>query len=142
MRWLLDTNAWIHVLKPGGRVIAERLAACLDRDVALCSVVKAELWFGAHRYTNRIDRLARLTELFARHISLPFDDAAAEQYGGLRHQLASTGAIIGPNDLMIAAICLTHDVTLVTSNVSEFSRVPGLKLDNWHVPEQETQRRE
>ena len=63
--------------------------------------------------------------------SLPFDDAAAEAYGRLRAELARRGMPIGPNDLMIAAIALAYGFTLVTHNTSEFSRVPGLRLEDW-----------
>jgi tRNA(fMet)-specific endonuclease VapC len=62
---------------------------------------------------------------------LPFDDAAAEAYGRLRAELARRGTPIGPNDLMIAAIALAHDLTLVTHNTAEFSRVSGLRLEDW-----------
>jgi tRNA(fMet)-specific endonuclease VapC len=134
MRWLLDTNTWIAFLKPGGRSVLERLETCADGDVVLCSVVKAELWHGAYKYTNREVRLARLDELFARHVSLPFDDAAARHYASIRHHLEVIGAVIGPNDLKIAAICLAHGLRLVTANAREFSRVAGLETDDWLQP--------
>jgi tRNA(fMet)-specific endonuclease VapC len=134
MRWLLDTNSWIAFLKPGGRTVAERLERCDEGEVALCSVVKAELWHGAYKYANREERLARLDELFARHVSLPFDDAAARHYAEIRHELEVIGSVIGPNDLKIAAICRAHGLKLVTSNTSEFSRVPGLEVEDWLRP--------
>ena len=134
MRWLLDTNTWITFLKPGGRTVAERLERCDEGDVALCSVVKAELWHGAYKYANRDERLARLDELFARHVSLPLDDAAARHYADMRHHLEVIGCVIGPNDLKIAAICRGHSLKLVTSNTSEFSRVPGLEIEDWLRP--------
>lgn len=64
--------------------------------------------------------------------SLPFDDAAAERYATLRHELELARQIIGPNDLLIAAICLANDAVLVTSNTAEFSRVPGLRIEDWN----------
>jgi tRNA(fMet)-specific endonuclease VapC len=69
-----------------------------------------------------------------KYLSLPFDDAAAEEYGKVRSHLASLGTLIGPNDLMIAAIALVHGLTVVTDNTSEFQRVPGLNLENWRIP--------
>jgi tRNA(fMet)-specific endonuclease VapC len=94
-------------------------------------VVKAELWHGAEKYSLREVRLARLAEVFGRYRSLPFDDAAARHYALIRHELESRGLLIGPSDLKIAAICLTHGLTLVSSNTEEFNRVPGLKVENW-----------
>ena len=67
-------------------------------------------------------------------ISLPFDDAAAEHYAQIRANLTSTGELIGPNDLIIAAIALTHNLTLVTHNTAEFSRVKTLQLEDWELP--------
>jgi tRNA(fMet)-specific endonuclease VapC len=65
--------------------------------------------------------------------SLPFDDAAAETYGRILAYLAGQGAVIGPNDLLIASIAQTHDTTLATHNVNEFGRVTGLKIEDWQA---------
>lgn len=131
MTWLLDTNTWIYFLKGSDRHVAARLEACQEGDVVICSVVKAELWHGALRYGNPRRRLARLRELFQRHSSLPFDDAAAWHYCQIRHGLESQGQRIGPNDLMIAAICRARNLTLVTSNTREFARVGDLIIEDW-----------
>ena len=134
MAWLLDTNAWISFLKPGqpaGKAIADRLAALQEGEILLSSVVKAELWHGAEKHTNREARLAKLTEIFDRYVSLPFDDAAARHYGTIRHDLEMRGEVIGPNDLKIAATCLARGLTLVTANANEFGRVAGLKVEDW-----------
>ncbi len=134
MPWLLDTNGWILFLKPhqpGGQAIAQRLAQCDETEILLCSVVKAELWHGAEKYENREARLAKLAEIFARYHSFPFNDAAARHYADIRHQLETRGQTIGPNDFQIAAICLANDLTLVSTNTSEFGRVPGLKVEDW-----------
>ena len=135
MPWLLDTNAWITLLKSANAELVNRLAQRHDGDVWLCSIVKAELWHGAHKYANRDVRLARLEELFARHRSLPFDDAAAWHYADIRHHLESVGQVIGPNDLKIAAICRANHVRLVTANLGEFQRVPGLEVEDWSKPD-------
>jgi tRNA(fMet)-specific endonuclease VapC len=117
------------------------LAALLNRlnqvrpeDALLCSVVKAELWHGAHKYERRDRRLAALDKLFAQFVSLPFDDAAARHYPTIRHELETHAQIIGPNDLKIAAICVLHGMTLVTSDTDEFQRVSGLLLEDWRQP--------
>ena len=131
MAWLLDTNAWIVYLKTPISPIRSRLQSLQPTDVVLCSVVKAELFHGAEKYGNRERRLAILRELFAPCISLPFDDSAAALYGRIRHELEIAGNVIGPNDLMIAAIALANNHTLVTNNIAEFSRVRGLALEDW-----------
>jgi len=66
--------------------------------------------------------------------SLPFDDACAAEYGMLRADLASRGTPIGSNDLMIAAIARVHDLVVTTNNVDEFSRVVGLRVEDWEMP--------
>lgn len=66
-------------------------------------------------------------------VSLPFDDKAALVYGRVRAQLATQGTPIGPNDLMIAAIAIANDVTLVTRNTREFGRVAGLRIEDWEA---------
>ena len=78
-------------------------------------------------------RLALLTETFAPYVSLPFDDAAAGHYARIRHELEIGGRVIGPNDLLSAAICLANDCTLATGNVAEFQRVSGLRVEDWTI---------
>ncbi|TAL03970.1 MAG: type II toxin-antitoxin system VapC family toxin [Verrucomicrobia bacterium] len=131
MAWLLDTNAWITYLKTPQSSIRTRLQSLRPSDVMLCSVVKAKLLHGAEKYGNRERRFGILRELFSPYVSLPFDDDAAAQYGRMRHELEVAGNIIGPNDLMIAAIAVANDHTLVTHNTAEFSRVRGLALEDW-----------
>ena len=131
MNWLLDTNVWIHHLKNPGGTIEQRLNRFSPSDIVLCSVVKAELWHGAHKYERRERRLIALQNMFQPFVSLPFDDEAARHYGTIRHDLETRSQVIGPNDLKIAAICLTHALTLVSSNTNEFSRVTGLRVEDW-----------
>lgn len=131
MAWLPDTNVWIHVLKQPGGTLEQRILSHPPTEILLCSVVKAELWHGAHKYARTARRLAALHRLFANLASLPFDDVAAWHYAEIRHELEVAGRVIGPNDLQIAAICRAHGLTLVTSNTSEFSRVTGLAVEDW-----------
>lgn len=97
----------------------------------LSSVVKAELLAGAHKSARASQNLLVFRSFFAALPSVDFDDSAAEHYGRLRAQLERAGTPIGPNDLLIASIALANDLTLVTHNTREFSRVPGLQLDDW-----------
>ncbi len=134
MSHLLDTNTVIDYLRRGGASnVTARVAAAQPGSVFICSVVLAELIYGAMRGspTHRARNLALIARLRIDFSSLPFDDAAAEEYGNVRAHLAALGTPIGPNDLMIAATALASRFTLVTHNTAEFSRVPGLKLEDW-----------
>lgn len=88
---------------------------------------------GAYKSNRRESNLNLLARFFQRFTSLHFDDNAAEQYGILRAALEKQGTLIGPNDLLIASIALTNNVTLVTHNTNEFKRVPGLQMEDWQV---------
>ena len=85
--------------------------------------------------TRRSDNLKRVDELAAKYESLPFDNAVARDYAAIRAHLFNTGRPIGPNDMMIAAIARSRGATLVTHNTAEFSRVPGLSIDDWQSPQ-------
>lgn len=131
MSYLLDTNVCIALLKKGDQALSARLRREAPTNVALCSVVRAELLYGA-RKSERVDENLRLLEVFfAAFASLPFDDRAAEHYGAIRALLTRAGTPIGANDLLIASIALASDATLVTRNLDEFRRVPGLRVDSW-----------
>ena len=131
MTWLLDTNVWIQYLKGRDAVLGARIDCTDATDLCVCSVVKAELLRGALGYAKSMERTKRIHETLDPYDSLPFDDVAAEYYARIRHTLELQGQVIGPNDLLIAAICLANGCTLVTSNTDEFSRVPGLKCEDW-----------
>ena len=83
------------------------------------------------RSRNPQHSLAKLDEFLAPYQSLPFDDRCAAAYGRIRARLAQLGSLIGPNDLLIAAIAVVHGAILVTHNVREFSRVEGLEYEDW-----------
>lgn len=96
-------------------------------------MVKAELLHGARRSSRVAENLRLLQRFFAPFPSLPFDDRCAEQYGLIRAELEREGRLIGPYDLMIAAIARTHDLVLVTHNAAEFARVAGLAIEDWEA---------
>ena len=133
MTYLLDTNACIGYLNGRSVGILQRLQNLSPQDVAVCSVVKAELFYGAMRSTHPGRTLARQQTFLDRFTSLPFDDRCAEAYGRIRARLSALGTPIGPNDLLIAAIALACDLTLVTHNTGEFGRVEGLRIEDWEV---------
>jgi tRNA(fMet)-specific endonuclease VapC len=136
MKFLLDANAWIAHLRQTWPSVTQRLSQHPASDVALCSMVLAELLYGAERShaSYRAANFALIAGLRQQYFSLPFDDPPAEEYGRIRSHLANQGTPIGPNDLIIAAIALANKLTLVTHNTAEFSRVPGLALEDWQIP--------
>jgi tRNA(fMet)-specific endonuclease VapC len=128
---LLDTNTCIHYLNGTSESIREHVEEAGPGNIVLCSVVKAELFYGALKSRKAKRNLKRLTRFVNRFPSLPFDDQAARVYGRIRARLAKAGMLIGPNDLMIAAIAMARGTAVVTHNTQEFSRVKNLTLEDW-----------
>lgn len=130
--YLLDSNVCIRLLNESASSnMARKLAELTPDDIRLCSVVKSELYYGAYKSTKRDRNLANLNRFFSQFISLPFDDNAAAIAGQVRAQLDLAGTPIGSNDLLIGAIALSNDLTLVTHNTREFGRINGLKYEDW-----------
>lgn len=133
MSYLLDTNACIEILRGRNQTLRAHLAATRFDDLALCSVVWAELHYGARLAQDPQRELARLRSAFRNWPRLPFDDQAAEYYGEIRAHLKRAGQMIGANDLLIGAVALAHGRTLITHNTDEFGRVPGLTIADWQT---------
>jgi tRNA(fMet)-specific endonuclease VapC len=135
MTHLLDTNACIvHIRSPQSGPVHQHLSLLKRTEVVLCSVVVAELLYGALHSGNPARNLSKIQAFLQLFKSLPFDDAAAQYHAEVRQHLAKQGIPIGPHDLQIAAIALQNNLTVVTNNTSEFSRVPGLKCEDWQIP--------
>ncbi len=131
--YLLDTNVCIMYLK--GRVpkIKNRIDNLEAEKIAVCSVVKAELFYGSMIRNNAQKNLNLQKSFVSQFISLPFDDSCAEIYGKIRADLAKAGTPIGSNDLQIASIAIVNDLILVTHNVAEFQRISELNIEDWEV---------
>jgi len=129
--FLLDTNVCIGFLNETDPALRARFAGATAADIKLCSVVKAELVYGARNSARVSENLEKLSRFFEPFESLPFDDAAAEQYGVIRAQARRLGTPIGANDLLIAAIALSADLVLVTRNQQEFRQIGGLRVETW-----------
>ena len=130
MRFLLDTNVVSNLIRePHGRV-AERIKAVGEAAVCTSIIVASELRYGAAqkaspRLTVQVDAVLDALE------TLPFDSPGDVTYGSIRTQLELAGTPIGGNDLLIAAQAMALDFTLVTDNEKEFSRIGGLRVENW-----------
>lgn len=131
MIYLPDTNACIALLRRRDANLMARWQATKSRDIVLCSVVVYELRHGAERSSDPAREHAKLDVFLAPFVSLPFDDPCARKCAEIRYDLERRGTIIGPHDLQIAAVSMHHTLTLVTHNTAEFSRIPGLKLEDW-----------
>jgi tRNA(fMet)-specific endonuclease VapC len=127
--WLLDTNVLIHAQRGRPEPVRRRLRTISPESAVISTVSIAELWYGI----ARSDDPDRKRELWSRFLTpfdvLAFDRAAAELHGGLRFALGRHP--IGERDLLIAAIALANDLTVVTANTREFRRVPGLRVEDW-----------
>lgn len=133
MRYLLDTNVCVIYLNGRSALVRDRLHSMSLEEMAVCSIVKAELFYGAMRSNNPTRTLERQRNFLESFVSLPFDDEVAIVCGQIRARLARAGTPIGICDLLIAAIALAHNLTLVTHNTREFERVNGLQIEDWEV---------
>lgn len=128
--YLLDTNIVSDLIRNPSGVIHDRIARIGEESVCVSIVVAAELRFGA-RKRNSIKHTERVEAILECIPVLPFEAPADLHYADIRSFLEASGDPIGPNDLLIAAHARALDLTLVTANSTEFSRVPGLRVENW-----------
>ncbi len=132
MRFLLDTDTCIAAMR-GRPEVRRRLEAVAPDDCGISFVSVFELYSGVER-CRRPENERRKVETFLGPMHLlPFDRDAALRAAGVRWQLERSGQPIGPYDLQLAGQALALDVTLVTGNTYEFTRVPGLRIENWMV---------
>lgn len=131
MKYMLDTNICIYIIKKKPRQVLQHFNACPIGEIGLSSISVAELNFGV-RKSQYADKNQLALEQFLIPLTIAtFDPQAAVAYGKARAALESQGTPIGPLDTLIAAHALSLDTTLVTNNVREFSRIPDLKIANW-----------
>ena len=134
MSYLLDTNAVIALLRDEPAIFRKRLRRAVSRGAALAvsSIVLYELWYGVARSARRRENAERLRVFLSGGIEVSaFDEEDAKTAGDLRATLEGAGTPIGPYDLLIAAQALRTGATLVTANLAEFTRVPGLQWQDW-----------
>ncbi|MEA5553720.1 type II toxin-antitoxin system VapC family toxin [Anabaena cylindrica UHCC 0172] len=133
MIYLLDTNTCIVYIKGKNLHLKQRMDNISLSEIAVCSVVKSELFYGAMRSANPERNLKLQQEFLNQFISLPFDDQSASIFGNIRARLTAQGTPIGAYDLQIAAIALANNLILVTHNTREFSLIPELQLEDWEI---------
>lgn len=133
MKYLLDTNTCIRYINGRSAGALAKLPTIAPDDVVVCSVVRAELWYGAAKSQDPERTHEKQNRFLRPYASLPFDDAAAFVYAGVRADLERVGLPIGPLDLQIAAIAIAYRMILVTHNTREFSRIAGLQIEDWEI---------
>jgi tRNA(fMet)-specific endonuclease VapC len=131
MKVMLDTNICIYLIKQQPAAVIQRFVSHPVGDIGLSSITAAELAYGVSK-SRHVSKNRHALEQFLGPLEIAqFDQAAAWSYGSLRAQLEAKGTPIGSMDMLIAAHALSLGVRLVSNNIREFRRVPGIRLENW-----------
>lgn len=131
MRFLLDTNLCIDLMRGRGAAAFKRLRTLKVNEAGISSITLAELWYGASKSSRPAHHRSLILAFCAPLTLADFDGQASEKYGSIRAALERAGTPIGPLDTLIAAHSMALEVTLVTANTREFHRVEGLNVENW-----------
>ena len=131
MKLMLDTNVCIYLIKERPPSILERFASHAVGDIGISVITLAELEYGVSKSSRPARNREALDQFIAPLELASFDRRATAAYGKLRSTLEKKGQSIGSMDLLIAAHALSLDVRLITRNVREFGRVPGLSVEDW-----------
>jgi tRNA(fMet)-specific endonuclease VapC len=130
IKYMLDTNILIYTIRNRPTKVRQAFKKH-SAFLAMSTVTLGELIYGAEKSTQSARNLADIEALAARLDVVPFDSEAAIHFGQVRAELANSGKLIGPYDLMIAGHARSRGLILVTNNLREFKRVPGLRVENW-----------
>jgi tRNA(fMet)-specific endonuclease VapC len=128
---LLDTNTCIYFLNRASEGIIKRFKELSPSHIKLPSITVAELYYGAEKSRFKSRNLERVKRFVSTFEIISFDEKACTTYAKIRYSLERSGTTVGPMDLLIASIGLAYSFTVVTNNVKEFTRIEGLKLENW-----------
>jgi tRNA(fMet)-specific endonuclease VapC len=131
MRFLLDTNICIYIIKRKPIKVFEKFQMLQLSDVGVSAITVAELEYGAFKSQRQEQNRAALNQFLMPLEVLPFDQIATQTYGQIRTELERQGIVVGAMDLLIASQAICQNLVLVTNNVRELSRIPGLILENW-----------
>jgi len=131
MIYLLDTNICIAIIKKCPPEVKKKMIQTAVGEVAISSIVLAELWYGIELSEKKTENRAALCDFLQYVVVLDWPEQAGRKYGKIRAHLKQKGTPVGANELLIAAHALALDAILVSDNTREFSRIPELKLENW-----------
>jgi len=133
-RYMLDTDTCSYVMKRSSLPVLRRLQAVPVADVCMSVITKSELLYGVEVSPRRTQEVAAIAAFLPYVEVLDFPEDAASHYAEIRADLKKRGALIGANDLFIAAHARSLGLVLVTNNTAEFRRVKGLAIENWTLP--------
>jgi tRNA(fMet)-specific endonuclease VapC len=131
MKYMLDTNICIYIIKQKPEAVVERFLHTEISKIGISSITLSELMYGVFKSSKPEQNQMALTQFLAPLEILPYTDNAAQYYGELRIHLEKQGTPIGSLDMLIAAHALSTACTLITNNEREFNRIPNLKIQNW-----------
>jgi tRNA(fMet)-specific endonuclease VapC len=131
MKYMLDTNICIYIIKQNPIQVKEKFETISAGDICISSITVAELAYGIEKSRHQDRNRAALERFLTALVVVSFDALAAVQFGKIRRLLETAGTPIGAYDLLIAAHAQSLDLSLVTNNQREFSRIPKLKVENW-----------
>lgn len=131
IRALLDTNICIYLIKNNPPEVRERFASYAPGEIGITSLSVAELHYGVEKSASREKNAGALEALLLPLEIVPFDEAAAQIYGRIRATLEKKGTPVGSMDMLIAAVALARNCTLITHNLREFERIDGLRCESW-----------
>lgn len=131
MKTMLDTDACIALIRQHSPRLLEKVVASLPGDIGLSSITVAELYYGVEHSQYREQNRSALVQFLLPFDIVVFDHDAALAYGAIRAELEAKGFSIGAMDMLIAAHAYSLKATLVTHNLSEFQRIPGLRVEDW-----------
>lgn len=130
LAYMLDTSICIHVMKTYPQAVREKFNAAAEQ-LCISSITLGELHYGAEKSARRAENLIAIDHFVARLEVLPFADRAAAHYGQIRAELARAGTPCGPHDLQIGGHARSEGLIVVTNNMREFARMPGVRVENW-----------
>lgn len=131
MKYMLDTNICIYIIKQKPKAVFERFRNYQPGDICISSITLAELEYGVAKSMHKGKNKFALAGFLAPISILPFCDNAASVFGDIRVYLEKKGQVIDAYDMLIAAHALSENLTLLTNNVAEFHRIDGLLIENW-----------
>ncbi len=130
LRYMLDTNICIYVMKTYPPDLRDKFNSLAD-ELCISSITLGELYYGAEKSARRHDNLSAVENFCARLEVLPFAEKAVSHYGQIRAELARAGTPCGAHDMQIGGHARSEGLIVVTNNMREFVRMPGLRVENW-----------
>lgn len=131
MKFLLDTNICIYIIKKKPATVIEKFKKLKPGSVAISVVTVAELFYGVYKSKKPEDNMIALQEFLSSLVTIDYDNDDALCYGKIRSELELKGVPIGAMDMLIASQALSRDLVLVTNNEKEFKRIKNLIVENW-----------